>query len=129
MISDKKLKFFGSMTQKKVIHLDFFYALIRKVQVVIEQPTVGAAFNRDYLISRLKAAPSTNTTCFFQITTFFYSTNCGVLECWSNGYRIDVLFFNTPILHHSRTPGPKLSKTFGNLIIIFLIVIVPKKYN
>ena len=47
----------------------FTEALIRKVQVVIEHPTVGAAFSRDHLISRLNAAPTINTTCSFQITT------------------------------------------------------------
>jgi hypothetical protein len=34
-------------------------------------------------------------------------------------------FFNTPILHHSSTPGPRLSRTFGIPKIIFLLVIVP----
>jgi len=33
---------------------------------------VGAASSRDHLISRLEAAPTTNTTCSFQITGFFY---------------------------------------------------------
>jgi hypothetical protein len=41
--------------------------------------------------------------------------NFGVLEHWSNDDRIDVFFFNTPILHHSSTPRPRLSRTFGNL--------------
>jgi hypothetical protein len=45
-------------------------ALIRKIQVVLEQPTAGgAALSRDHLISRLKAAPAANTLCSFQITT------------------------------------------------------------
>jgi hypothetical protein len=29
---------------------------------------VGAASSRDHLISRLEAAPTTNVTCYFQIT-------------------------------------------------------------
>jgi hypothetical protein len=53
-------------------YLIIFKALIRRVQVVIEQASVGAAFSRDHLISRLKAAPTTNTTCSFQKTTIFY---------------------------------------------------------
>jgi hypothetical protein len=46
------------------------------------------------------------------------SINFGVLEYWSVGVMTKGLmsfFFNTPILHHSSTPRPRLSRTFGNL--------------
>jgi hypothetical protein len=46
-----------------------FKAFIRKVQVT--KLPVGAAFSRNHLISRLKATPTTNTTCSFQITGLF----------------------------------------------------------
>jgi hypothetical protein len=44
------------------------------------------------------------------------------LEYWSVGViAIGLMsFFNTSILHHPSTPGPKFSKTFGNLEIAFL---------
>jgi hypothetical protein len=51
--------------------------------------------------------------------TFADSINFGVLECWSNDQRIDVSFFNTPILHHSSTPLLRLSRTFGNFKLPF----------
>ncbi len=43
---------------------------------------VGAASNRDHLISRLEAAPTTNTTCSFQITglIIFISTADDTME-------------------------------------------------
>jgi len=43
------------------------------------------------------------------------SINFGVLEYWSDGVMTKGLmsFFST--LHHSITPKPKLSRTFGNL--------------
>ncbi len=34
-------------------------------------------------------------------------------------------FFNTPVLHHSITPMPKISRTSDNLKIILLLVIIP----
>ena len=51
----------------------------------------------------------------------------GVLECWSNGNGIDIFFFNTPIIHHSITPGPKHSITFGFPEITLLGIICEKK--
>jgi hypothetical protein len=33
-------------------------------------------------------------------------------------------FFNTPVLHHSIIPRPRLSRTFGNFQIAFLLVII-----
>ena len=41
-----------------------------------------------------------------------------VLECWSNGIRIDCFLINTPILHHSRA---ETFKNFDNLKITFFI--------
>jgi hypothetical protein len=38
-------------------------------------------------------------------------------------------FSNTPILHHSSTPEPGLSITFGYQKINSLLVIVPKTYS
>ena len=54
----------------------------------------------------------------------------GALEYWSVGVMAKglMLFFNTPILHHSSTPGPRLSRTFGTLKITFLGVIFLKKH-
>jgi hypothetical protein len=39
------------------------------------------------------------------------------MEYMSNDERIDVLFFNTPMLYRSGTPRPRLSKTPDNLKI------------
>ena len=56
--------------------------------------------------------------------------NFGVLEYWSVGVMAKGLmsFISTPILHHSSAPGPRLSRIFGNLEIIFLSHIVPRYY-
>ena len=37
-----------------------------------------------------------------------------------------ISFFNTPMLHHSSTPWPRLSQTSGILKIPFLLAIVPQ---
>ena len=50
----------------------------------------------------------------------------GVLEYWSNDFRIEV-FFST--LQYSITPGLKFSRTFGKLTITFIFVIVLNDFN
>jgi hypothetical protein len=67
---------------------------------------VGAASSRDHLISRLEAAPTTNTTCSFQISANYnfksaiISTECGLSF---------INFFK------------KLMKTKNILIILFIL--------
>jgi hypothetical protein len=44
------------------------------------------------------------------------------MEYWSVGVMtkgLMSLFFNTPILHHSITPRPRLSRAFGNFKLPF----------
>jgi len=43
------------------------------------------------------------------------SINFRVLEYWSVGVMTKGLMSFFPTLHHSSTPGPRLSRTFGNL--------------
>ena len=52
----------------------------------------------------------------------------GVLEYWSNDERSDVFFFNTPVLHLSIAPRPRLSRTVGYLINYLFMVIIPKNH-